>query len=93
MTTENADPAPQRIVIDGIEGDLARVELPGGETEDWPLSRLPQGVREGDIVNLRLEDGELLAEIDREETEERRHEAQSLLDDLNAGGLEGDLEL
>ena len=38
MTSD--DLAPSLVTIDGIEGPLARVELPDGSTEDWSLASL-----------------------------------------------------
>ncbi len=37
------------MVIDRIEGDFAIVEV-NGKTMDVPLSELPQGVREGQVL-------------------------------------------
>lgn len=42
----------QQVVIDAIEGQLARVEFPDGSTRDMPLAELPKGVKEGDVVTL-----------------------------------------
>ena len=41
------------VIVDGVEGEYARVELPDGTTEDWHLDGLPEGVQEGDIVRVR----------------------------------------
>ena len=77
------DPAPSHVTIDGIEGRLARVELPDGTTEDWSLASLPAGVREGDVVRLHVEGGDLEMEINHAETRRRRQGAQAQLDALN----------
>ncbi|WP_241899790.1 hypothetical protein [Deinococcus sp. UR1] len=36
---------PSFVMVDGLEGRLARVELPDGTTEDWPLASLPLASR------------------------------------------------
>ncbi|KQR00064.1 DUF3006 domain-containing protein [Deinococcus sp. Leaf326] len=81
MTSD--DPAPSLVTVDGIEGRLARVELPDGTTEDWSLASLPTGVREGDVVRLHVEGGDLEMEIDHAETAQRRQGAQAQLNALN----------
>lgn len=53
--------------IDRIEGKFAVLEL-AGETMDMPLSELPAGVQEGDML-LYTTDGWC---IDREAAEEKR---------------------
>ena len=53
MAEEHEDPGVSHVTVDGIEGKLARVELPDGTTEDWRLSSLPKGVKEGDVVRTR----------------------------------------
>ena len=88
MTSDN--PAPSLVTIDGIEGRLARVELPDGTTEDWSLANLPAGVREGDVVRLHVGGGDLEMEIDHVATGRRRQGAQAQLDALNRPGRVGE---
>ena len=88
MTSD--DPAPSLVTIDGIEGHLARVELPDGTTEDWSLANLPAGVREGDVVRLHVEGGDLEVEIDHVETARRHQGAQAQLNDLNRPSVAGE---
>lgn len=93
---EDAPPTlagPTQIVVDGIEGSVARVELPDGTTADWDLASLPRGVREGDVVRLHVEDGDLEMEVDHQETARRRGEAQTQLDTLNQAKPTGELDL
>lgn len=81
------------VVVDGIEGQWARVELPDGTTEDWALSSLPKGVKEGDVIRLEVTDGDLDLEIDHEETRRRRQGAQARLDALNGAAPDGEITL
>ena len=46
--------------VDRIEGEVAVLSGDGGEITDVPLTSLPDGVREGDV--LRLEDGVWVAD-------------------------------
>jgi Protein of unknown function (DUF3006) len=75
--------------VDGLEGPLARIELPAGGTQDVLLSLLPAGVKEGDV--LRVDASGTV--IDRIETQRRRDVAQAQLDALNAALPSGDLDL
>ncbi|WP_227978747.1 DUF3006 domain-containing protein [Deinococcus terrestris] len=93
---EDAPPTlagPMHLVVDGIEGTVARVELPDGTTADWDLASLPRGVREGDVVRLHVEHGDLEIEIDHAETARRRGEAQAQLDALNQATPGGEIDL
>ncbi|AZI44374.1 DUF3006 domain-containing protein [Deinococcus psychrotolerans] len=84
------DPLPLGLlIIDGLEGDLARVELPNGGTQDIVLSQLPAGLKEGDVL-LVTEAG---AVIDHTETQRRREGAQTQLDALNAQAPSGEIDL
>ena len=76
-------PLKGHVTVDGIEGRVARVELPDGTTEDWSLASLPKGVKEGDVVRVHVEGGDLEAEVDHAETKRRREKAQAKLDALN----------
>lgn len=73
--------------VDGLEdspwGRLARVELPSGHTRVLALSDLPEGVREGDVLDVRGGVGELRFTRLDEETRRRRTRAQAQLDALN----------
>ncbi len=81
------------VVVDGIEGQWARVELPDGTTEDWALASLPKGVKEGDVIRLEVTNGDLDLEIDQEETSRRRRGAQARLDTLNQAAPDGEITL
>lgn len=82
-----------RVTIDGIEGQMARVELPDGTTEDWRLASLPRGVKEGDVVRIDVQGGDVNLEIDHEETDRRHALGQRQLDSLNAAAPDGDIDL
>ncbi|WP_022800973.1 DUF3006 domain-containing protein [Deinococcus ficus] len=81
------------VVVDSIEGQWARVELPDGTTEDWALSTLPKGVQEGDVIQMTVVDGDLELEIDHLETKQRRQGAQARLDTLNQAAPDGEITL
>lgn len=74
--------------VDGLEdsprGRLARVELPSGRTRVLYLSELPEGVREGDLLDVRGGSGGLRFTRLEAETRRRRTQAQSQLETLNA---------
>lgn len=81
------------LIVDAIEGRSARVEREDGETEDWSLASLPRGVREGDVLRVRVEDGDLTVEIDHATTRARRQAAQAQLDALNQAAPAGEIDL
>ncbi|QFP78567.1 DUF3006 domain-containing protein [Deinococcus sp. AJ005] len=81
------------VTIDGIEGQVVRVELPDGTTQDWRLSSLPKGVREGDVIRIDVQGGDVDIEIDHEETDRRLALGQRQLDSLNAKAPDGDIDL
>jgi hypothetical protein len=41
-----------RWIVDSIEEDVAAIEAEGGRTLRVPLSLLPEGVREGDVLSV-----------------------------------------
>lgn len=89
-------PAPDftgTLIVDALEGGLARVEREDGHTEDWPLASLPCGVREGDVIRLSVTGGDLEIEIDHAETQRRHTEAQQQLDALNQTAPGGEIDL
>jgi len=93
---EDAPPTlvgPVQIIVDGIEGNVARVELPDGTIADWDLASLPHGIREGDVVRLHVEHGDLEMEIDHGGTARRRADAQAQLDAMNSAGPTGEIDL
>ncbi|CAM3440537.1 DUF3006 domain-containing protein [Deinococcus saxicola] len=81
------------VTIDGIEGQVARVELPDGTTEDWRLASLPRGVKEGDVIRIDVQGGDVDTQIDHEETDRRHALGQRQLDSLNAATSDGDIDL
>lgn len=98
-TRKRATPTPTQpvtsstYIVDGIEGDVARVELPDGTTADYPLASLPPGVQEGDVVRVTPRDSVPVGEIDHDATQARRQRAQDTLTALNADAPTGDLDL
>ncbi|GAA5514895.1 hypothetical protein Dcar01_03659 [Deinococcus carri] len=97
MTRDEQEPTPDiltgTLIVDAIEGGLARVEREDGSTEDWPLASLPCGVQEGDVVRLTVSGGDLDIEIDHAETQRRQGTAQQQLDTLNQATPSGELDL
>jgi Protein of unknown function (DUF3006) len=68
------------LIVDAIEGDLARVELADGRYIDFPRAWLPEGVREGDHLRVTANEGQVTFTIDREKTEAAREAAKKALD-------------
>lgn len=93
MAPDNDTLGSTHITVDGIEGGLARVELDDGTVEDWRLASLPRGVKEGDVIKIDVQGGDVELEIDHAETYRRRNRAQSDLLALNAAAPVGDLDL
>ena len=60
------------LIVDRIEGDFVIVEYDNGKITELPKD-LFENVKEGDIVNL---------DIDEEETQKRKENIQTLMDDL-----------
>lgn len=72
-----------RLVIDALEGDLARVELASGRVLDLPRAWLPRAAREGDHVAVEVvSDGTVHFAVDAEATSLARREAGELLDSV-----------
>lgn len=96
MPQENAD-SPDVLtatwVVDGLEGRHARVEVEAGQTVDMSLASLPRGVREGDVLRVHVEGGDLSIELDPAETTRRRGQAQQQLDALNSTSPTGEIDL
>lgn len=92
MTQDQPDVLEATWIVDGIEDRYARVELPNGEVMDVPLASLPRDVREGDVIQVRIEGGDLTLEIDDVETARRREEAQARLEALNTAPA-GEIDL
>jgi len=60
-------------IIDRIENNIAVCEIDMGETIDIPLSALPQGIKEGDVLSLSL---------NKEETNNRKEKINNLMNNL-----------
>lgn len=82
-------PGTQRWIVDALErtpgGLVARLELPDGTTCDLPLSSLPQGLQEGEVLTLQDGPDGVIARRLPAATRARRTAAQAQLDALNAG--------
>ncbi|AOY76720.1 DUF3006 domain-containing protein [Clostridium formicaceticum] len=62
-----------KVTIDRFEGEYAVVELENRRTIDMPKSLVPEGAKEGDVLEIR---------IDREETDSRKKRIEELMEDL-----------
>lgn len=71
-------------MVDRFEGEWAVVQVDGGSPVDLPVSILPEGTREGDVVVLRL---------DPEAGRAARAEAAALLERLRRDDPGGDVAL
>ncbi len=60
-------------IIDRIENNIAVCEFDTGKTIDVPLSALPDGIKEGDVISL---------SIDKEETNNRKEKINNLMNNL-----------
>ncbi len=60
-------------IIDRIENNIAVCELENGEMLDVKISALPKGIREGDVINL---------SVDETETNERKERIDKLMNSL-----------
>lgn len=83
--------------VDRLEGEMAVVVADDGATFDVERTQLPQRIREGTILHVRAgKDGQpdwRSAEIDKDEEERRRKEAQETLDELKRTDPGGDVTL
>ncbi|GGO40783.1 DUF3006 domain-containing protein [Deinococcus humi] len=64
------------VVIESIAGHLAHVVLSDGTPADWRLSSLPAGVKEGDIVLIDVQGGDVEMEVGHRTGERRRTQRQ-----------------
>lgn len=74
-----------KVIIDRFEGGYAVAEpVSGKEFIDLPISALPSGVKEGDIINIKLSsDNKIIsAEIDKDETENRQERIKDLINQV-----------
>lgn len=54
-----------KVIIDRFEGDYAVVELNNKEMADLPKTLLPEGSKEGDILNITIDQNETTKRIER----------------------------
>jgi Protein of unknown function (DUF3006) len=82
------------IVLENLEGELARLELPSGELTVVPREWLPTTAREGDHLTTET-DGEGLVKftVDAQATRQALARNQNALEALNANDQGGDLTL
>lgn len=67
-------------VVDRVEGGFAVLEASAGHMENIPLHKLPQGVKEGDVLSFDEENGTF--SIDASATQERAAKIKELMDGL-----------
>jgi hypothetical protein len=48
----NTDPGMHWLIVDRFEGEFVVVEMPGGITIDLPRWLLPNGAKEGDVIQV-----------------------------------------
>lgn len=62
-----------KVTIDRFEGEFAVIEFESGKTADMPRIFVPNGAKEGDVIEIR---------IDAQETELRKHRISRKLENL-----------
>ncbi len=67
-----------KVIIDRFEGEFAVCEKENLDMMDIEIKKLPEGVREGDVLIIEGDD----IKIDRDETENRKKRIKKLMDDL-----------
>lgn len=74
-----------KVIIDRFEGGYAVAEpVSGKEYIDLPISALPSGVKEGDVIEIKLSsDNKIVsAEFDKNETENRQERIKNLINQV-----------
>jgi hypothetical protein len=61
------------IIIDRFEGDYAVVEMSDMTMANMPISLIPEGAKEGDVLTI---------SIDKTKTEKRKRRMEKLMNDL-----------
>jgi hypothetical protein len=82
------------LIVDSIEHDLAICSMPDGRSLDVPRAWLPEGVREGDHLDV-VSDGQGLVQfsINREATQAALEANTTSLERLNASDPGGNVNL
>jgi len=62
-----------QVIIDRFEGNFAVVELPDGSTIEVPIELFPENIKEGDIVEIK---------INSDATEEQRKNIETKFNSL-----------
>lgn len=65
-------------IIDRFEGNIAVVEIDGGDMKDFPKSSLPKGAKVGDMLII---DGDKIT-VSKEGTKQLKKEIDDLMDEL-----------
>ncbi|MFJ7677835.1 DUF3006 domain-containing protein [Peribacillus sp. NPDC097198] len=65
-------------IIDRFEGEIAVVEIDGGDMKDFPKSSLPKGAKVGDMLII---DGDTIT-VSKEGTRKLKKEIDDLMDEL-----------
>ena len=79
----------EKAVVDRITDGKTAVILVGEDERQYlyPAHRLPQGVREGIWLRIRVEDGEIVAlDVDQDETDAVRRRVDEKMGQLRARG-------
>ena len=82
----------ERLVIDGFEEDLARVEW-GERLLDLPRAWLPKDAQEGDHLTVKAEGGLVSFTVDRAATRRALKRNQAALDALTTNDAGGEVSL
>ena len=81
---------PATLIIDSIEGDLAKIELDDKVFIDVPTSWLPAGIQEGDHIQVKVVgDGDVRFSIDKAGTQKAREQVQAAFDAVTTDPPEG----
>ena len=88
-----ANMTSETVVIEAVEQDLARLELPDGREVVIPVAWLPAEAIEGHHLLVEFEAGQVNFRVDLEATEVARKRNQELLDKLNKGYTGGELKI
>ncbi|WP_425446921.1 DUF3006 domain-containing protein [Dethiothermospora halolimnae] len=65
-------------IVDRFEGKYAVVELDSNIMKNIPIEKLPNGIREGDVISI----GEKDIVIDKKETKKRKEDIEKLMNEV-----------
>ena len=64
-----------QLTIDRFENEKAVLKFDSGETLVWPKSKLPENIKEGDVLKINIDS-------DSEATDSKHGEAKEILNEL-----------